>query len=72
MFLLNWIKRYGIGSAIDAMDNLEKPLGDQIENEKKKIAAMDSQALAKWIVDKVQDGLRKWFKIDPPLPPDNV
>lgn len=67
---LRWIqkiKNFGVGKAIDALDNLEKPLGDRIEEQKKKISAMDSYALATWIVDEVQVWLRDYFKISPPV-----
>lgn len=61
------IKNFGVGKAIDALDNIEKPLGDKIEDKKKILQLMDSQALAKWIVDEVQFWLREYFKV--PQPP---
>lgn len=57
------IKNFGVGKAIDALDNIEEPLGNRIEIQRKKIAEMDSQALSKWIVDEVQGWLRAYFKI---------
>lgn len=59
----NKIKNFGVGKAIDALDNIEEPLGNRIEIQRKKIAEMDSQALSKWIVDEVQGWLRAYFKI---------
>lgn len=72
MFFIEWIKNFGVGHAIDALDNLEIPLGNEIEKQKQKIQSMNSRQMAVWIVDQVQSWLRKYFKIDPPLPPENV
>lgn len=57
------IKNFGVGKAIDALDNLEKPLGDRIEEQKQKINSLNSQQLSKWIVDEVQKWLRIYFNI---------
>lgn len=65
--LWNKIKNFGVGKAIEALDNIEKPLGDKIEEKKKMLQLLDSQGLAKWIVDEVQFWLRSYFKV--PQPP---
>ena len=62
------IKNYGVGKAINALDNLEQPLGDKLEAQRKKIEQLDSYGLSKWIVDEVQDWLRSYFKIPQPQP----
>lgn len=62
------IKNFGVGKAIDALDNLEEPLGDKLEDQRKKIEQLDSYGLSKWIVDEVQEWLRAYFKIPPPRP----
>lgn len=61
------IKNFGVGKAIDALDNLEKPLGDKLAEQQKKLELLDSYGLSKWIVDQVQFWLREYFKI--PQPP---
>lgn len=60
------IKNWGIGKAIDALDNLEQPLGDKLEAQRQKLEKLDSYGLSKWIVDEVQEWLRAYFKIPPP------
>lgn len=62
------IKNFGVGKAIDALDNLEKPLGDKLEDQRKKLEQLDSYGLSKWIVDEVQEWLRAYFKIPAPVP----
>lgn len=62
------IKNFGVGKAIDALDNLEKPLGDKLEDQRKKLEQLDSYGLSKWIVDEVQKWLRAYFKIPEPQP----
>lgn len=59
----NKIKNFGVGKAINALDNIEKPLGDKIEEQRQKIASMNSYELSTWIVDQVQWWLRAYFKI---------
>lgn len=65
--ILDKIKNFGIGHAINALDNLEKPLGEKLEAQQKRLEQLDSYGLAKWIVDEVQEWLRAYFKI--PFPP---
>lgn len=62
----NKIKNFGVGKAINALDNIEKPLGDKIEEQRQKIASMNSYELSTWIVDQVQWWLRAYFDIPQP------
>lgn len=62
------IKNWGVGHAIDALDNLEKPLGEKIDAQLARLRELDAYGLAKWIVDEVQEWLRAYFKLPPPPP----
>lgn len=64
--IITKIKNWGIGHAVDSLDNLEQPLGDKIEAQLAKIRELDGRGLAKWIVDEVQDWLRLYFQLPPP------
>lgn len=61
--LFSSIKNYGVGKAIDSLDNLEPILAEKIEEQKKKINAMTSKEQSKWIIDEVQGWLRHYAKI---------
>lgn len=61
--LLLKIKNYGVSKAIDALDNLEQPLGERLELLRKQIEELDSQGFAKLLIDEIQTLLRQYFKI---------
>lgn len=61
--ILARIKNYGVGKAIDSLDNFEAPLAAKIEEQKVKINSMTSEQQAKWIVDEVQSALRIYANI---------
>ena len=67
MNVLKWavdkVKNFGVGAAINALDNIEKPLGDRIEQIREQFVQLSSYGMAKMLVDNVQDLLRKYFKI---------
>ena len=52
-----------LAQAIDSLDYLVGPLAHEIEKGKKKLAEMDSEEKAQWLVDRVQAFLREKFKI---------
>lgn len=60
---LDRIKNWGVKHAIDALDNLEKPLGAKIQGSLDEIHKLDGYGLAKWIVDEVQEWLRIYFNL---------
>lgn len=64
------LKNFGVEKAINALDNVEKPLGDKIEVIRYQFEKLDSYGIAKLIIDQVQDVLRAYFKLPPPLPID--
>lgn len=65
-WLLNKIKTIGVGAAINALDNLEKPLGDRFQASIDEFRKLDGHGAAILIIDQVQDFLRAYFKIEPP------
>ena len=68
--MLTWLKsliptpKKVIGQAVDALDLLVPLMASEIEKIKQKFNEMDSRAKAQWVVDKVQDYLRKQWKLD--------
>ena len=64
-WLLSKIKNYGVGHAITALDNLEKPLGDKINSSIKQFSELDGYGIAVLVIDQVQELLRSYFKIPP-------
>ena len=60
------IKTYGVSHAVDALDRLEKPLGDRIEASMEKFNELDPHGLAKIMIDEVQSLLRAYFGIKDP------
>jgi len=68
--MFNWIvskiKNFGVGHAIDALDNIEKPLGDRIDASLKEFNKLDAYGVAKMMIDEIQDLLRAYFKIPKP------
>jgi len=60
---LTWLRSFGIKRAIDSLDDVEKPLAELLEGEKKKIEAMDTDALAKYLIDEIQYELKKKFNL---------
>lgn len=63
------IKNFGVNKAIEALDNIEKPLGERIDASIKKFNELDGYGIAKMVIDEIQDLLRAYFKIPPPPPP---
>ncbi len=60
------IKNFGVAKAINALDNLEGPLGDRITNSIQEFQKLDGYGIAVLMIDEVQDLLRAYFKIPPP------
>ncbi len=65
-WIINKIKVYGVAKAIDALDNLEKPLGDRITLSIQKFNELDGYGIAVLMIDEVQSLLRSYFKIEAP------
>lgn len=66
--MFNWFKSFFskqhlFSMLINDMDYLEPLLATQIDNAKASFNAMDSKAKAAWIIDQVQDFLRKRFGV---------
>ena len=61
-----WVKRWGVGKAIDALDNIEEPLGKKIQDSIDEFRKLDGRGIAKMMVDEVQSLLRSYFKIELP------
>ncbi len=57
------IKNWGIGAVIDGLDNIEKPLGDHIQNSIDEFRKLDGHGLAKMVIDQIQSLLRAYFKL---------
>ncbi len=64
--MLNWIKNWGIGHAIQALDNIEPVLGTKIQNSLADFHKLDGQGVAKLMIDEIQTLLYAYFKITPP------
>lgn len=65
MWILDKIKNWGIGAAVEALDNLEKPLGEKIQSSIDEFRKLDGYGVAKMIIDEVQELLRDYFKLPP-------
>lgn len=65
-WIINKIKNFGVAKAIDALDNLEKPLGDRIKASMDQFQQLDAYGIAKMMIDEVQDLARDYFKIPAP------
>ena len=65
-WIISKIKNFGVEKAIEALDNLEKPLGDRLDESIKKFSELDGHGAAILIIDEVQELLRAYFKIPPP------
>ena len=61
--LINRIKAFGVGKAINALDLLEGQLESKLEEFKKETSKMDSHQMAVFLIDQVQDALRQHFKL---------
>jgi len=57
------IKNFGVGAAINSLDNFEAPLADLIEEKKKEFNSMSSKEQATWIIDKIQTALKIYANI---------
>jgi len=68
--MFTWIvakfKNFGVGQAIAALDNLEKPLGDKLQSSIKEFSELDGHGAAILIIDEVQTFLRAYFHIPEP------
>lgn len=64
-WILTKIKNYGIAKAIDALDNIERPLGVRIQNSIDEFRKLDGYGVAVMMVDEIQLLLRSYFKILP-------
>lgn len=69
---MNWffskIKNYGVGKTIDALDNLEGPLGEWFDKSIKEFSELNGKGAAILIIDQVQFMMRAYFKIPQPEP----
>lgn len=65
-WILAKIKNYGMAKAIDALDNIERPLGIRIQNSIDEFRKLDGYGVAVMMVDEIQSLLRSYFKIPPP------
>lgn len=61
--LMDKIRNWGVGKAIAALDLLEPILTERLNDAKKQIDEMDSKQLSVYLIDQVQDTLRKHFNI---------
>jgi len=68
-WILSKLKNYGVAKAIDALDNIEKPLGDKINSSIKQFNELDGYGIAVLVIDEIQGLLRAYFKIPPPGKP---
>lgn len=62
-WIFNKIKTYGVGAAIEALDNLERPLGEKIDASIKEFNKLDGYGIAKMVIDWIQELLRAYFKL---------
>jgi hypothetical protein len=65
-WLISKIKNFGVKAAVQALDNLEKPLGDKINSSIKQFAELDGYGVAKLVIDEIQQMLYAYFGITPP------
>ena len=64
-WLISKIKNWGIGAAIEALDNLEQPLGDKIQSSIDEFRKLDGHGVAILLVDEAQEILRAYFGLKP-------
>lgn len=56
-------KYWGLGSAIDALDNFKTPLGTKIQADLDQIHELSGYGLACWLIEEVKSWLRIYFKL---------
>lgn len=64
-WILTKIKNYGMAKAIDALDNIERPLGVRIQNSIDEFRKLDGYGVAVIMIDEIQSLLRAYFRIPP-------
>jgi len=65
-WLINKIKVWGIGAAVEALDRLEQPLGDKIQDSIDEFRKLDGHGVAILLVDQAQEMLRAYFNLPKP------
>ena len=61
--LWNKIRNFGVSKAINALDLLQPAVEKKLEEFKAETAKMNSRQMSIFIIDQVQDALRKHFNI---------
>ena len=65
-WIVSKVKNYGVGHAIQALDNIEVPLGNKIQTSIDEFRKLDGYGIAKMMIDEIQGLLYSYFKIKPP------
>lgn len=67
-WIITKLKAFGIKAAIQALSNIERPLGEKINSGIKQFAELDGYGVARLVIGEIQQMLYAYFNI--PVPPE--
>ena len=64
-WVINKLKSFGVRAAVEGLDNLKAPLGDQIQKSIDEFGKLDGRGVAILVVDEAKLYLYSYFGIKP-------